>query len=146
MLSFSRGDAEHIPLPDDSVEAVINVESSHCYGTMGRFLAEVRRVLRPEGYFLFTDHRDDDQMPILRRQIEEANLEIIRETDITANVVRALELDNDRKKALIRGACPRLLRREVEEFAALVGTRAYESFRSGNSCYFSFLLQGRHRM
>jgi len=140
VLSFSRGDAEHIPLTDDSVDAVINVESSHCYGTMGRFLAEVRRVLRPGGYFLFTDHRDDDQMPILRRQLEEANLEIIRETDITANVVRALELDNDRKQLLLRDACPRLLRKEAGEFAALVGSRAYESFRSRRSRYFSFAL------
>jgi len=80
-------------------------------------------------------------MPILRRQLEEANLEIISESDITANVVRALELDNDRKQELIRRACPRFLRKEAGEFAALVGTRAYESFRSGASGYFSFVMR-----
>lgn len=141
-LSFSHGDAEHIPLADDSVDAVINVESSHCYGSMAQFLSEVRRVLRPDGYFLFTDHRDQDKIPVLREQLKEAGLAIVKETDITANVVRALELDNDRKKELIRGACPKLLRRETGEFAALVGTRTYESFRSRDSRYCSFVCQG----
>ena len=140
-LSFSRGDAEHIPLTDNSVDAVINVESSHCYGSVSRFLKEVQRVLRPDGYFLFTDHRDQHQMPILRRELKEAGLEAVSEADITANVVRALELDNDRKQELIRGACPRLLRKEAEEFAAMVGSRAYESFRSGRSRYFRFALR-----
>ena len=140
-VSFSQGDAENIPLADNSIDAVINVESSHCYGSMRRFLKEVQRVLRPGGFFLFTDHRDQDQMPVLRRQMKEAGLEIVSETDITANVVRALELDNDRKQALLRDACPRLLRKEAGEFAALVGTRAYASFRDGSSRYFSFVLR-----
>jgi ubiquinone/menaquinone biosynthesis C-methylase UbiE len=140
VLSFSRGDAEHIPLADNSVDAVINVESSHCYGSMSGFLGEVRRVLRPGGYFLFTDHRDHDQMPVLQQQLNAAGLETKSETDITANVVRALELDNDRKQLLLRDACPRLLRKEAGEFAALVGSRAYESFRSRRSRYFSFAL------
>jgi len=140
VLSFSRGDAEHIPLGDDSVDAVINVESSHCYGSITQFFKEVNRVLRPARHFLFTDHRDQDQMPNLRRQLEKAGFETVSETDITANVVRALELDNDRKQELIRSACPRFLRKEAGEFAALVGTRAYESFRLRESLYFRFVL------
>ena len=139
-LSFSHGDAEHIPLADNAVDAVINIESSHCYGSMNRFLLEVRRVLRPDGFLLFADHRDHDQMPFLRQQLHEASFETIQETDITPNVVRALELDNDRRKELIRDSCPRLLHREAGEFAALVGTRAYETFRSGESRYFCFIL------
>src|SRR6266446_5145412 len=44
-LSFSYGDAEAVPLADRSVDAVVNLESSHCYRSMTQFLAEVRRVL-----------------------------------------------------------------------------------------------------
>jgi ubiquinone/menaquinone biosynthesis C-methylase UbiE len=142
-LSFIRGDAENIPLADNAVDAVINVESSHCYGSMIRFLVEVRRVLRPGGFFLFADHRNHDQAPILRRQFQEAGLNTVTETDITANVVRALELDNDRKQNLINRTVPRFLRREAEEFAGLKGTRTFESFKSRYSRYFSFLLQKR---
>jgi ubiquinone/menaquinone biosynthesis C-methylase UbiE len=36
-LSFARGDAESLPLDDANVDVVINVESSHCYGSMEAF-------------------------------------------------------------------------------------------------------------
>lgn len=140
-LSFSHGDAENIPLADESTDVVINIESSHCYGSMERFLAEVRRVLKPEGHFLFADHRDDDRTGLLRQQLHDRGFTIVTETDITANVVKALTLDDDRRRELIRNACPQLLRREAEEFAALVGTRTYESFRSTHSRYLSFVLK-----
>jgi ubiquinone/menaquinone biosynthesis C-methylase UbiE len=44
-----HGDAENLPFPQVSFDAVINVESAHCYGSIERFLAEVHRVLRPGG-------------------------------------------------------------------------------------------------
>src|SRR2546423_6913515 len=134
-LTFSHGDAEHLPLVDKTVDAVINIESSHCYGSMDRFLNEVGRILRPGGVFLFADHRDHDKVTTLRRQLSEAGFETVKETDITANVVRALELDNERKKQLIRHSCPRLLQRQAGEFAALVGTGTDESLRSQESGY-----------
>jgi ubiquinone/menaquinone biosynthesis C-methylase UbiE len=139
-LSFVHGDAENIPLADNAVDAIINLESSHCYGSMTRFLNEVRRVLRPGGFFLFSDHRDQDRAPILREQLQRAGFKTMNETDITGNVVQALELDHDRKKELIRRKCPKFLLREAEEFAALKGTRAFESFKAGDSRYFSFVL------
>ena len=48
-LSFEVGDAERLPFGDASFDAVLNVESSHCYGHLAAFLGEVRRVLRPGG-------------------------------------------------------------------------------------------------
>lgn len=140
-LSFVHGDAENIPLADETIDAIINLESSHCYGSMTRFLNEVRRVLRPGGFFLFSDHRDRDRAPTLREQLQRASFKTLNETDITGNVVKALELDHDRKKELIRRKCPKFLLREAEEFAALKGTRAFESFKAGDSRYLSFVLQ-----
>ena len=144
-LSFAHGDAENIPLADHAVDAVINLESSHCYGSMTRFLSEVRRVLRPGGYFLFSDHRDHDRTAVLRGQLNEAGLKLMAETDITQNVVRALELDNDRKQQLIKRTCPKMLHREAGEFAALKGTRTFEAFKTGYSRYLSFVLQKSSR-
>lgn len=140
-LSFKQGDAENLPLSDATVDAVINLESSHCYGSMERFLSEVHRVLRPGGYFLFSDHRDPDKVELLREQLKDAGLSVVKETDITANVVRALDLDNDRKAKLIEQRCPRLLRGRMAEFAAMKGTNTYLSFASGSSRYLSFVLQ-----
>jgi len=140
-LSFSHGDAENVPLADKAVDAVINLESSHCYGSMSQFLSEVRRVLRPGGFFLFSDHRDRNQTAVLHAQLRDARLQLVTETDITDNVVRALELDNDRKQQLIKRKCPKVLRREAGEFAALKGTRTFAAFKSGYSRYLSFVLQ-----
>ena len=139
-LSFSQGDAENLPLADGSVDVVVNLESSHCYGSMTRFLGEVYRVLRSDGYFLFSDHRDHDKLNPLRQQLKESGLKLVKENDITVNVVRALDLDNDRKRRMIEQICPRVLWREAEEFAAMKGTRAYETFKSGSSRYLSFVL------
>ena len=140
-LSFLQGDAENLPLADRSVDVIINLESSHCYGSMTRFLSEVYRVLRPDGYFLFSDHRDQDKLSLLREQLKDSGLRLVKETDITLNVVKALDLDNDRKQRMIAQKCPRVLRREAEEFAAMKGTRAYRTFKSGYSRYLSFVLQ-----
>lgn len=140
-LSFSQGDAENLPLADGSVDVVVNLESSHCYGSMTRFLREVYRVLRSDGYFLFSDHRDHDKLNLLREQLNDSGLTLVKESDITLNVVRALDLDNDRKQKMIAQKCPRVLRREAGEFAAMKGTKAYETFKSGSSRYLSFVLR-----
>ncbi len=57
-LDFVHGDAESLPFADQSFDAVINVEASHAYPRFPRFLAEVVRVLRPGGHFLYADFRD----------------------------------------------------------------------------------------
>lgn len=56
-LDFVQGDAQNLPFPDGTFDAVINVEASHQYPDFPRFLAEVARVLRPGGHFLYTDSR-----------------------------------------------------------------------------------------
>ena len=48
-LEFRVGDAENLPLGDGSVDAVINVESSHCYPSFEAFLAQVGRVAHAQG-------------------------------------------------------------------------------------------------
>ena len=54
-LYFAVGDSENIPFADNIYDIVINVESSHCYGSVDKFLSEVYRVLKPGGLFLFCD-------------------------------------------------------------------------------------------
>ncbi len=63
-LDFVQGDAENLPFPDQSFDAVINVEASHQYPHFRRFLTEVARVLGPGGHFLYTDSR---RAPVDRR-------------------------------------------------------------------------------
>ena len=60
-LRVLEGDAEALPLPDASVDAVILTWQLCCSADPARALREVARVLRPGGQMLFLEH-----MPALR--------------------------------------------------------------------------------
>lgn len=139
-LSFVRGDAERLPVPDASVDVVLNVESSHCYPSFDRFVDEVRRVLRPGGYFLFADIRPADALPAVR-EVMRGRFTIESEESITPNVVRALDLDTDRRRAMIADAAPGALKRPLENMSALRGTRTFDGLVSGRLEYFRMVLR-----
>ena len=61
-LKFIQGSAESIPLQNDSIDVVLNVESCHAYGNVPKFLSEVKRVLKPGGHLLLVDFRYSHQM------------------------------------------------------------------------------------
>ena len=140
-LSFETGDAESLPFDDESFDVVVNIESSHCYGSIDAFLAQVRRVLRLDGYFLYADHRGRDEIGALREKLSRSGMTILKETDITRNVVEALNLDSERKLVLIRRSVPKIVSESFEDFAGIKGTRTYEGFRSEWIAYMSFMLQ-----
>ena len=144
-LSFVAGDAEFLPFKDNSFDVVVNVESSHCYGSINAFLMQVKRVLQEGGYFLYADFRDKDEIDILRRQLRHSGMTLIKETNITTNVIEALNLDNERKMALIQEAVHRVLLRPFQEFAGVMGSMMYEGFRTGQLIYLSFVLQKPNR-
>ena len=140
-LSFEIGDAESLPFTDNSFDVVINVESSHCYSSMNAFLGQVKRVLHEGGYFLFADFRDKENIDILREQMHDSGLILVRETDITANVVHALSLDNERKTTEIKKRIHKSLVKLLFEFAGSKGSRIYKKFQSREAIYLSFVLQ-----
>lgn len=140
-LRFMQGDAENLPFDDNSFDAVINVESSHCYGSVDAFLGQVRRVLRPGGYFLYADFRDQVKMDTWRQQIRDSGLTLVNEMDITKNVVAALDADDERKTKLINKLVPKLLLSSFKDFSGVKGSAIYNEFRSGVTPYVRFLLQ-----
>lgn len=142
-LEFQKGDAERLPFDSESFDAVVNVESSHCYPSLGAFLSEVRRVLRRGGCFLYADFRDRSAVDHWRHCLESSGLTMLRENDITPNVLAALDGDDERKLALIRKFIPRPLRRFFLDFAAVRGSAVYEAFRTGKLVYVSYVMQKR---
>ena len=142
-LSFRYGDAESLPFEDNTFDVIVNIESSQCYGSIPRFLGEVYRILRPNGYFLFADHRSKEGVEILRRQVTNSGLALLKEEKINANVLKALDLDNERKLRLIQQKVPKLLMKPFQEFAGIRGTGLYEDLRTGALEYRSFILYKR---
>ena len=88
-LTFRTGDALALPYGNEEFDTVLNIESSHAYPSTETFLREVRRVLRPGGHLLFADLRHTKKIPQLWRDVERSGMRIIREEDITANVLKA---------------------------------------------------------
>ncbi len=141
-LSFRRGDAEALDFPDNSFDALLNVESSICYEHPQRFFAEAARVLKPGGHFLYADIRTRQELPAWNAQLAATGLEKLAEEDITAGVLAALELDNERRRRLIQQYVPRLLRPTFREFAGVRGSQFfYGAFASGEKVYKRFLFQ-----
>jgi SAM-dependent methyltransferase len=140
-LDFGVADAENLPFEDASFDAVVNVESSHCYPSFEKFLFEVQRVLRPGGYFLYADFRERARLNEWHQALRSCKLAVLRECDITSNVLTALDLDNDRKRELIDQLIPRVLRSSFLDFAAVRGSALFEAFRSGKLVYVSFVLR-----
>lgn len=140
-LSFVQGDAEALHMQDHSFDAILNVEASHCYGSMPCFLQEVVRLLRPGGYFLFADFRAQSDYSLLNEQLLESGLEIVQKEDITSDVLRAMEIDDQAKLHLIRQLVPGILHKLVAQFAGVKGSRIFSGFESGEMIYFRYLLR-----
>jgi ubiquinone/menaquinone biosynthesis C-methylase UbiE len=54
-VSFSRGDVEHLPREDASYDVVTCRWCAHHFLHLRRALAEIARVLKPNGFFLLVD-------------------------------------------------------------------------------------------
>ncbi|MFN0080830.1 MAG: phthiotriol/phenolphthiotriol dimycocerosates methyltransferase [Prosthecobacter sp.] len=137
-LSFVQGDAQQLPFPDNSLDAVINVEASHCYPDFPGFLAEVARVLKPGGHFLYADFRFRDGFAEWETAIANASLQIVQTRDIRAEVLRGMECNAARSETLICQRLPKFLHSLGRDFAGLPGSRVYEALKSRELSYRSW--------
>jgi SAM-dependent methyltransferase len=90
-LEFVEGNAEKLPFPDHSFDAVINVEASHCYPRFPQFLREVTRVLRPGGHFLYADVRRRNEIARWEGDLGDTSMRLISERVINEQVARGVE-------------------------------------------------------
>lgn len=91
-LQFLQGDAELLPFSDANFDAVLNIESAHCYPNVDKFFAEVYRVLKPGGHLLFADEWWTVNRAELAPRLSAVGFEVLAEEDITAGIIRALRL------------------------------------------------------
>jgi ubiquinone/menaquinone biosynthesis C-methylase UbiE len=139
-LSFVQGRAEKIPFGPESYDAVVNVESARCYSSIETFFKEVHRILNKDGHFFFADMIEKAEVGEMRTKIINSGFRIESENDITKNVAKGLEMDNQRRAKLIDSRIPGFLKKYFHNFAGTVGTRRFESFTNGKFDYRSFVL------
>jgi ubiquinone/menaquinone biosynthesis C-methylase UbiE len=100
-LDFIEGNAQALPFADESFDALVNVEASHLYPDVPKFLSEVKRVLRPGGHFLYTDFRPRSEVAEWEADLANSGLRQISMSVIDQNVLRGNEKNSPRKQERI---------------------------------------------
>lgn len=140
-LTYVQGNAENLPFGNSEFDIVINVESCHAYGSVPKFLEEVKRVLKPGGYFLCTDIRGPEGMIKLHNQLKDSGLELLEEEDIGKNVIKAIEMEEPTKQKRIEEHIPKWFQNMFREFAGVVGSKIHSDLKSGTLVYRRFMLK-----
>jgi SAM-dependent methyltransferase len=130
--SFQEGDAEQLPFDDEEFDVVLSVESSHSYPDIGAFYEEVRRVVTPGGYFLYTDVFPLDCFDGHQHTLRRMGFVIEQERDITRNVLLSC-----RQTAEIRlrafTACEE--QSVITDFLSTPGSTVFEEMECGRAAY-----------
>lgn len=134
-LDFVNGDAENLPFDNDTFDAVINVESSHCYGNMTSFVNEVYRVLKTGGKFGWTDFRGKDMIKETEGIFEQSKFNCIQKKTITPQVLNALDSIHVQKIDMIKNHVPQFLQKAFKDFAGVKDSQIYNAFKNGNAEY-----------
>lgn len=149
IFNFKVGDAEALPFSNASMDVVTNVESSHGYPNPNIFYAEVARVLKPGGYFLYADFFLTQQTKQVKKLISQLGFEMISERDVTQNVLESRrqyvnsEIDNlipNKKIVAFEMAINRLYRCapdtiSAQDFVGVEHSTLYKGLEKGQYAY-----------
>ncbi len=135
---FLEGDAEKLPFGDNMFDMITNIESSHNYPDMLAFYTEVCRVLKKDGYFIYSDLLPSDMTDDYLSVLQEMGFILDINRDITNNVLLscdetagrhldAFDKDNDAEL--------------IGNFLAVPGSKPYEGMKHGTSAYRIFRLK-----
>jgi len=140
-LRFVSGDALAIPIKPKSIDIVINIESSHCYGNLAEFIKQVSGLLVNNGYFCYCDLMPPSQIKQLHQYFESHQMVVIESIDITENIIASLDSTSVENSEKIKTHIPWYLRKAFADFAGIQNTGVYNLFKSGKLVYYAFLVK-----
>jgi ubiquinone/menaquinone biosynthesis C-methylase UbiE len=144
-LYYKQGNAEQLPFDNEYFDVVINVESSHAYGSVPEFISEVKRVLHYGGYFLCTDLRSPEGMQTLRKNLVDSGMDLLEEENISENVIKAIEMEEPLKQKRIEQHIPVWFQKSFKEFAGVKGSKIHTSLQSRELVYYRFVMRKQER-
>lgn len=119
-IKFIHDDATTLSnIKDESIDILINVESSHNYSDINLFFKQVKRVLKQNGVFLYTDFTRTTNVNELNDTIFKifgCDNCINNDTNITSNVLNSLKYYSDDRKKLIEKYSPKYLQSIAVQF------------------------------
>ncbi|CAF4666490.1 unnamed protein product [Rotaria socialis] len=145
-LSFIQADAtKHLPFENESMDIVFCVEATHAYGgpaVIKNFAAEVARVLRPNGCFLWCDLCDmDGSRASITHLTSNGEFIVEQEINITPNVLHALDIQSKSRANIIERIVRPIEQDDFHQLAGIPGTKIYEDMREGRTQYWRVVLR-----
>jgi SAM-dependent methyltransferase len=131
-LEFRVADTLALPFPENTFEAVFNIEAAPNAPQWSRFFNETARVLKPGGTFHYCEKFSGDAWTETRNLINSTGLEVTEEEDLSAGMLRALEATEQQRRAAFEAYTPPFFRRFVFDWVALPGGNFYTQLASGN--------------
>ncbi len=144
---FQMADACNPPLPDQSQDIVLNLESSGAYPDFPAFLEHVARILRHGGHFLFADILPAAIVPVMVQALGELGLKIVADRDITPNILAARQEADAREKRLFSraaatgGETERGLSDFLDRYRADSGSNIFRAMTEGEILYYQLQAQ-----
>lgn len=144
-VKFVQGSALQLPFDDGSFDAVINVESSHCYPSLADFFGEVFRVLKPGAKFYYADfipqgssESDPRITQVIESKLQEAGFDLLKVDQITDEVINALEhTDAQKQKMFAQQLSSSVMSRTTHDLLGTKGSRTFELFKEKESIYYA---------
>lgn len=130
-MFFTIGDAEKLPFVDRSFDAVLNVESSHNYPALHQFYREVFRVLRPGGYFLYSDVLPKEKHVESEEYLKELGFTVLRNQDITSNILLSCNDIANNHLSAYGGVNNEVNEHGLKEFLSVPGSDVYQQMKVG---------------
>lgn len=125
-LRLVVSDATSLPFPDESVDVVLNIQSSHCYSDLGAFLREAYRVLKSGGTLAHADIWGLDLFKLDWQtrldQLNDAGFSISFSRDVTEEISLALQQEDGFGSCFLRAGRnmdPTLLDSTIQTLSAI---------------------------
>ena len=134
-LNFVQGNAESLPFPDQSFDAVVDVEAAINYQNVPRFFAEVERVLRRGGRFLYADIRYADEIAAWEVDLANIPMRLVSGRVINTEVMRGLEKNRFADQIARRLPNVALLRGIANDYAGGPGSLIHRRLGNGEASY-----------
>jgi len=135
-VKFLVQSADEMNLPLNSFDAVVNLESSHCYTDKGAFLKNVYSLLKPGGTFMYADIFVSANIGKIRDYLTSLGFTIEKETDITAGVIESL---NERTVVRISFFKKVIVPLFLDSFYGYAQSTIYKELHKGEKKYYSFI-------
>lgn len=163
-LEYIVGEAEtlHTVFPRDSIDCIISIESSNCYGDLNSFFRSNFLMLKnpadePEkknetGLFLYADYFEQEQIEGVKKLLMKY-FNVIKAENITPNVFHSVKIDGQTRKNRIcnsvswyaRPLCKKYELNVIHPLFCMYKD-SYEDFKNKKKVYYAFVLQKKDNL